>query len=60
MYVGWEPACGTRLDRRTAPGVDVLRAYDGVDQQWAVFGGCMLEPARERQHGGLEVVGFAY
>src|ERR1700687_4869880 len=35
MYVGWEPACRTRLDRRTAPGVDALRAYDGVDQQWA-------------------------
>src|ERR1700730_18777982 len=39
MYVGWESAWAARLDRRTAPGVGVVRAQNGVDQQWAVFGG---------------------
>src|SRR5258708_21690916 len=42
MCVGWESAWAARLDSRTAPGVDVLWAQDGVDQQWAVFGGGML------------------
>src|SRR6266571_4475443 len=59
IYVGWESAWAARLDRRTAPGVDVLRAQDGVDQQWAVFGGGMLQPARKCEHGRLEVIGLA-
>src|SRR5216683_6780117 len=59
MYVGWESAWAARLDRRTAPGVDVLRAQDGVDQQWAVFGGGMLQPACKCEHGRLEVIGLA-
>jgi hypothetical protein len=59
VHVRWEATRAARLDRRPAPGFGILPAYDGVDQQQAVFGGGVLQPTGEREHGCLKVIGVA-